>query len=116
MSTPTPDPWIADGYDLRQKHGRMIAYFGPHHTPADEYPLSCRLQDEANCQWVANARNELAAEREKVRVLREALQAIRALNPTNMCGDHWGRNMGLEPDDVFDLCDAALAATKEDSR
>jgi len=61
MSTPTPPPWIADGYDLRQKHGRMIAYFGPHHTPADEYPLSCRLQDEANCQWVATARNELAA-------------------------------------------------------
>ena len=59
--TPTPDPWIADGYDLRQKHGRMIAYFGPHHTPADEYPLSCRLQDEANAQWVAAARNELAA-------------------------------------------------------
>ena len=59
--TPTPDPWIADGYDLRQKNGRMIAYFGPHHTPADEYPLSCRLQDEANAQWVAAARNELAA-------------------------------------------------------
>ena len=59
--TPTPDPWIADGYDLRQKNGRMIAYFGPHHTPADEYPMSCRLQDEANCQWVAAARNELAA-------------------------------------------------------
>lgn len=59
--TPTPDPWIADGYDLRQKNGRMIAYFGPHHTPADEYPLACRLQDEANAQWVAAARNELAA-------------------------------------------------------
>ena len=61
MSTPTPPPWIAEGYDLRQKNGRMIAYFGPHHTPADEYPMSCRLQDEANCQWVANAHNELAA-------------------------------------------------------
>jgi hypothetical protein len=47
-------------------------------------------------------------ERETV-LLRNALQAIRALNPTNMCGDYWGRNMGLEPDDVFDLCDAALA-------
>ena len=59
--TPTPDPWVADGYYVRQKHGREIAYFGPHHTPADEYPLACRLQDEANAQWVAAARNELAA-------------------------------------------------------
>ena len=72
--TPTPDPWIADGYDLRQKNGRMIAYFGPHHTPADEYPMSCRLQDEANCQWVAALPAALAAEREKVRVLRSALE------------------------------------------
>ena len=78
MSTPTPGPWIADGYDLRQKNGRMIAYFGPHHTPADEYPLSCRLQDEANCQWVANARNELAAARERVRVLETALVNLAA--------------------------------------
>jgi len=60
MSTPTPGPWVAEGYDLRQKHGRMIAYFGPHHTPADEYPMSCRLQDEANAQWVAAAHAELA--------------------------------------------------------
>ena len=61
MSTPTPGPWIADGYDVRQTHGRMIAYCGPHHTPADEYPLSCRLQDEANAQWVAAAPAALAA-------------------------------------------------------
>jgi DNA repair exonuclease SbcCD ATPase subunit len=39
----------------------MIAYFGPHHTPADEYPMSCRLQDEANCQWVAALPAALAA-------------------------------------------------------
>ena len=99
MSTPTPDPWIADGYDLRQKNGRMIAYFGPHHTPADEYPLSCRLQDEANCQWVANARNELAAEREKVRVLRSALER-RHDEQSYYC----------------QYVEDALAATKEDSR
>ena len=75
MSTPTPGPWIADGYDLRQKHGRMIAYFGPHHTPADEYPMSCRLQDEANAQWVAAAPAELdrlLAENDEMRVQIEA--------------------------------------------
>ena len=98
-ATPTPEPWIADGYDLRQKNGRMIAYFGPHHTPADEYPMSCRLQDEANCQWCATARNELAAEREKVRVLREALER-RHDEQSYYC----------------QYVEDALAATKEDSR
>lgn len=130
MSTPTPEPWIADGYELRQKHGRMIAYFGPHHTPADEYPMSCRLQDEANCQWVAAARNELAAarnelaaasqaydrvmaihgtvledlaaEREKVRVLQEALAL--AAESGELTG--W----------YFQQARAALAATKEASK
>ncbi len=77
----------------------MIAYFGPHHTPADEYPLACRLQDEANAQWVANARNELAAEREKVRVLRSALER-RHDEQSYYC----------------QYVEDALAATKEDSR
>ena len=127
MSTPTPPPWIAEGYELRQKHGRMIAYFGPHHTPADEDPLACRLQDEANAQWVANARNELAAakgecerlkfaseghllktiqqqaelaaERERVRVLRSALER-RHDEQSYYC----------------QYVEDALAATKEDSR
>ena len=108
MSRPTPGPWVADGYDLRQKNGRMIAYFGPHHTPADEYPLSCRLQDEANCQWVAAARNELAAEREKVRVLREALESIVVSEHLDGCCPY-----GC---DAPTIARAALAATKEDSR
>ena len=107
MSTPTPGPWVADGYDLRQKNGRMIAYFGPHHTPADEYPMSCRLQDEANAQWVAAARNELAAEREKVRVLREALESIVVSEHLDGCCPY-----GC---DAPTIARAALAATKEDS-
>lgn len=100
MSTPTPGPWIAEGYDLRQKHGRIIAYFGPHHTPADEYPMSCRLQDEANAQWVAALPAALADEREKVRVLREALEHYQN------CVIAGGTNPAR----------AALAATKEDAR
>ena len=109
MITPTPPPWIAEGYDLRQKHGRMIAYFGPHHPPADEYPLSCRLQDEANAQWVATARNELAAERERVRVLRDALENLRdEQNGAPLC------TRETEWKDAMDKADAALAATKEE--
>ena len=110
MSTPTPLPWIADGYELRQKHGRMIAYFGPHHTPADEYPMSCRLQDEANCQWVATLPAALASEREKVRVLREALAAL--------LGDEWRMSCdwgpALEREPITEAARAALAATKEE--
>ena len=109
MSTPTPEPWIADGYELRQKHGRMIAYFGPHHTPADEYPMSCRLQDEANCQWVAAAPAALAAEREKVRVLREALDGV-IIGACAVGVRHKGELEVLQA--AVDMARAALAATK----
>lgn len=57
----TPGPWKADGYQIRQsgKTGtRMIAdigYTGPHHTPPDEYPESCRHVDEANAILIAAA-------------------------------------------------------------
>jgi hypothetical protein len=51
----TPDTWIADGYDVKQRGGRMIAYCGPHHTPPHQYPPSCRLQDEENARWIAAA-------------------------------------------------------------
>jgi len=56
----TPDTWIADGYDVKQRGGRMIAYCGPHHTPDQEYPESCRLQDEANARWIAYAPARIA--------------------------------------------------------
>jgi hypothetical protein len=63
----TPGPWKADGYHVRQsgKRGtRMIAdvcYTGPHHTPPDEYPKSCRLADEANARLIAAAPEMLEA-------------------------------------------------------
>lgn len=108
MSTPTPGPWVADGYDLRQKHGRMIAYFGPHHTPADEYPMSCRLQDEANAQWVAAARNELAAAKAECNRLYEssptALDALTAeltrLRADNVAAHQMACAAGLERDQL----------------
>ena len=31
----------------------MIAYTGPHHTPANEYPAGCRMQDERNAKAIA---------------------------------------------------------------
>ena len=63
----TPGLWIADGYYVRQSGisgTRMIAdvcYTGPHHTPPDEYPKSCRFADEANAQLIAAAPELLEA-------------------------------------------------------
>ncbi len=63
----TPGPWKADGYNVRQsgqRGTRMIAdvcYTGPHHTPPDEYPKSCRIADEANARLIAAAPDLLAA-------------------------------------------------------
>jgi hypothetical protein len=63
----TPGPWKADGYHVRQsgrRGTRMIAdvcYTGPHHTPPDEYPKSCRLADEANARLIAAAPELLEA-------------------------------------------------------
>jgi len=63
----TPRPWAADGYHVSQ-YGlngmRMIAdvcYTGPHHTPPDEYPKSCRIVDEANARIIAAALDILEA-------------------------------------------------------
>jgi hypothetical protein len=69
----TPGPWIADRYDVRQSGStgsRMVAaicYTGPHHTPASEYPKSCRLQDEANARLIAAAPELLEALEEMTR-------------------------------------------------
>lgn len=59
----TPTPWKSDGYWIRQSgpNGtRMVAdicYTGPHHTPADEYPESCRIVDKANAEFIVRACN-----------------------------------------------------------
>ena len=60
MSNYTQGPWKADGYSIYQastgtRHVAEIAYTGPHHTPPEEYPKSCRLQDEANARLIAAA-------------------------------------------------------------
>ena len=104
MSTPTPGPWIAEGYDLRQKHGRMIAYFGPHHTPADEYPMSCRLQDEANCQWVAALPAALAAAQQEaahyMSVAQKATDDLARLRADNLTAHQMACAAGLERDQL----------------
>ena len=66
MSKHTQGPWKADGYSIRQsstgtRHVAEIAYTGPHHTPPEEYPKSCRLQDEANARLIAAAPELLEA-------------------------------------------------------
>jgi hypothetical protein len=60
----TSGPWEAQGYDVRQdgfNGTRFICYAGPHHTPSDEYPKSCQLQDEANARLIAAAPEMLDA-------------------------------------------------------
>jgi hypothetical protein len=87
----TPGPWKADGYHVRQsgqRGTRMIAdvcYTGPHHTPPDEYPKSCRIADEANARLIAAAPELL-----------EALQ--------NLDNDE-----GIIPAHSWSLCQAAIS-------
>lgn len=38
-----------------------VCYTGPHHTPPEEYPKSCRLVDEANARLIAAAPDLLQA-------------------------------------------------------
>jgi hypothetical protein len=38
-----------------------VCYTGPHHTPPDEYPKSCRIVDEANARLIAAAPELLEA-------------------------------------------------------
>ncbi len=60
----------ADGYDVRQPAGRQCAYCGPHHTPAEEYPASCKRVDEVNARLFAAA-PELLSERNELRAALE---------------------------------------------
>lgn len=60
--TTTPGYLIAKGYDIRQDTGprtagRHVAYCGPRHTPDTEYPMGCKLEDEANARRIANTWN-----------------------------------------------------------
>jgi hypothetical protein len=59
--THTPKPWIRDGYNIRQPGGRQIAYVGPHHTLAEDYPLSCMREDERNGDLIAASPDLFAA-------------------------------------------------------
>lgn len=120
MSTPTPGPWIADGYDLRQKHGRMIAYFGPHHTPADEYPMSCRLQDEANAQWVAAAPAALADAKAEaahyMSVAQKATDDLTRLRADNLTAHQMACAVGLERDQLRAEVERLTKQIKDDNR
>lgn len=50
----TTGEWIRNNYDVRQPAGRMIADVGPSHTAPHEYPLSCKLADEQNGDFIAS--------------------------------------------------------------
>ncbi len=63
---------VADGYEVRQPGGRRCGNTGPHHTPPDEYPESCKRVDEANARLFAAA-PDLLRERDELRAAIKAL-------------------------------------------
>jgi hypothetical protein len=98
MSKHTPGPWEANGYHIRQRITGTrsiaeVAYTGPHHTPPNEYPKSCRLVDEANARLIAAAPDLL-----------EALEKCAAVIGAPQEG-HWATD-----DEVNDAYDSAVAA------
>lgn len=65
-----------DGYTIRiGTDGRIVAYTGPHHTPPEQYPESCRREDLANGRLIRDAPKllarclELEQQREKLAAL-----------------------------------------------
>ena len=60
----------------------MIADAGPHHTPPNEYPISCRLMDEANAQLMAAAPELL-----------EALEMLLTVEPNYFSADAYERSL-----------------------
>ena len=89
----TLGPWKADGYNVRQsgKLGtRMIAdvcYTGPHHTPPNEYPKSCKIVDEANARLIAASPDLLDACKEALALI-QWHWPLEHGNPT--IGKAWG--------------------------
>ena len=107
----TPEDWKAYGYEVRQPGGRMIADFGPHHTEPSEYPLSCRLEDEANAQRAVACVN--ACKGINPEALRDLLNvALKVVQNCTLClGGHVGRTLPTGRDTVpCPRCASARAA------
>lgn len=47
----TPEPWIANGYDIKQPRGRYVASTGPHHFPAEEPETVTEYQSARTGEW-----------------------------------------------------------------
>ena len=60
----------------------MIADAGPRHTLPNEYPISCRLMDEANAQLMAAAPELL-----------EALEMLLTIEPNYFSADAYERSL-----------------------
>lgn len=59
---------------------------------------------------------DLATLRAENAKLRAALERIKALEPKRMGGDYWNKgDLGLDPDDVADICIAALAPERKET-
>jgi hypothetical protein len=79
---PTPTPWIAVGYDVRQPNGRHVAYTGPHHTLAEFYPPACKAEDEANARFIARACNNYDALVDALRPFADYLSIMETMGGT----------------------------------
>lgn len=80
--------------------------------------LRVRLADQIT---LIAERDALKARAEKAEAerdaLRKALDQIRALKPVEMEGySYFNSRMGLEPEDVFEICDAALNRTAPEAQ
>ena len=69
----TQGRWIRDGYVIKQPAGRICADVGPHHTPPDEYPKSCKRADEQNGDFIVSAANNM---RPLLKATRAAIASI----------------------------------------
>ena len=67
-----------------------VCYTGPHHTPPDEYPKSCRFVDEANAQLIAAAPELL-----------EALEMLIPLEPSSYESDAYERSLWQKARDII---------------
>ena len=103
MSKHTEGPWKAEGYSIRQtstgtRHVAEIAYTGPHHTPPEEYPKGCRLQDEANARLIAAAP--------------ELLEALQIMLGCELMGGHQREGLGPDKPGTSPVAKARAAIAK----
>ena len=81
----TPGPWVRRDYNIKQPIGRQIADVGPHHTPPDEYPESCKREDERNGDAIASSRTVCPA---ALRMAKKSIERLLQFSTGDTCAEH----------------------------